>query len=213
MLGGDLYVSGNLQVLGSSTNVSLQSSTVDIGDNIILVNAYSPFQRYAGLSAYDSGSSLASGSILWDSETDTWLTNGSTLNKIVGVKGNNSGGTNSLTQWYFPRVTSDGYNVENGMLRETNSGYLVFGDNGDKFKVESMSGDIITTGSLTFRGDYGLATDSGSLNAQVTFRDDVSKKVGLVSNFTSSVAVGSMLGYKTSDGSLTFTDTIDGGTF
>ena len=217
MLGGDLYVSGNLQILGSSTNVSLQSNTVEIGDNIIKVNAYSPFQRYAGLEAFDSGSSLASGSIVWDSQTDTWLTNGSTLNKIVGVKGDNSGGTNSLTQRYYPIATSDGYNVENGMLRETNTGHLVFGDGGEKFKVEAISGDIITTGSLTFRGDYGLGFDSGSISgystAQVAFRDDISKKMGLVSYFTSSVVVNSMLGYNASNGTLTFTDTIDGGTF
>jgi hypothetical protein len=103
------------------------------------------------------------------------------------------------------------------MLRETNTGYLVFGDNGDKFKVESTSGDIITTGSLTFRGDYGLGFDSGSISgystAQVAFRDDISKKMGLVSYFTSSVVVNSMLGYNASNGTLTFTDTIDGGTF
>jgi hypothetical protein len=125
MLGGDLYVSGNLQVLGSSTNVSLQSSTVDIGDNIILVNAYSPFQRYAGLSAYDSGSSLASGSILWDSETDTWLTNGSTLNKIVGVKGNNSGAT--------------------AFLKESVS-------NTSTLSIYQKSGDFILNESFTFDG-------------------------------------------------------------
>jgi hypothetical protein len=72
-LGGDLYVSGNLEVLGSSTSVNLQSTTVNIGDNIILVNAYSPFQRYAGISGYDSGSIGTSGSLLWDSQNDYWM--------------------------------------------------------------------------------------------------------------------------------------------
>ena len=46
--------------LGNSTyrwkDLYLSGSSIVIGANKIIVNAYSPFNRYAGLSAYDSGS-------------------------------------------------------------------------------------------------------------------------------------------------------------
>ena len=66
-------MSGNLQVLGSSTSVNIQSQTVELDDNIIRLNAYSPFLRYAGFEVMDSGSSGVSSSMLWDSQNDYWL--------------------------------------------------------------------------------------------------------------------------------------------
>ena len=218
MLGGDLYVSGNLQILGSSTNVSLQSNTVEIGDNIILVNAYSPFQRYAGLSAYDSGSASKSGSLLWDSTSNEWLSvtsTGATINssKLIGTTEGVLGSTEvSLTQYTFP-IASGEHTIQDSILKMSGSHFNVTDGSGRRFTIDTTSGDIITSGSIAFRSDYGVGFDSGSLLAEVTFRDSVSKKMGLVSTTTSSFTVGSMLGYKTSDGTLTFTDTIDGGTF
>ena len=38
-VGSDLTVSGNLVVIGQSTNISVQSETVAIGDNMIQLNA------------------------------------------------------------------------------------------------------------------------------------------------------------------------------
>ncbi len=106
-LGANLYVSGNLEVLGSSTNVNIQSSTVEIGDNIILVNAYSPFQQYAGLAAYDSGSGGASGSLLWDSLHDYWMfvSSSGQSSKMIGTTAGTYGSENSLTDTYFPIAT------------------------------------------------------------------------------------------------------------
>ncbi len=109
MLGGNLFVSGNLQVLGSSTNVSLHSNTVEIGDNIILVNAYSPFQRYAGITGYDSGSVGLSGSLLWDSTNDNWLAVDGSNNssKVIGTTTGVLGSETSLTSGTFPIGTGD----------------------------------------------------------------------------------------------------------
>ena len=206
-LGGDLYVSGNLQILGSSTNVSLQSNTVAIGDNIILVNAYSPFQRYAGISGFDSGSADQSGSLLWDSTNNKWLTvNGSnSSSKIVGTTAATLGSETSLTSGTFPIASAD--NTITDSLLTYSGTTLQF--NTDKFTVESASGNTVIAGTLKVSGN---GADAGTNTSTVTFKNS-SDVFGEVSATSSSVAVTSMLGYKTSDGTLTFTDTIDGGTF
>jgi collagen type VII alpha len=206
-LGGDLFVSGNLQILGSSTNVSLQSNTVAIGDNIILVNAYSPFQRYAGISGFDSGSADQSGSLLWDSTNNKWLTvNGSnSSSKIIGTTAATLGSETSLTSGTFPIASAD--NTITDSLLTYSGTTLQF--NTDKFTVESASGNTVIAGTLKVSGN---GTDGGSNTATVTFKNS-SDIFGEISATSSSVAVTSMLGYKTSDGTLTFTDTIDGGTF
>jgi hypothetical protein len=206
-LGGDLFVSGNLQVLGSSTNVSLQSNTVAIGDNIILVNAYSPFQRYAGISGFDSGSADQSGSLLWDSTNNKWLTvNGSnSSSKIVGTTAATLGSETSLTSGTFPIASAD--NTITDSLLTYSGTTLQF--NTDKFTVESVAGNTVVAGTLKVSGN---GADAGTNTSTVTFKNS-SDVFGEISATSSSVAVTSMLGYKTSDGTLTFTDTIDGGTF
>ena len=207
-LGGDLFVSGNLQVLGSSTNVNIQSSTVEIGDNIILVNAYSPFQRYAGITGNDSGSVGVSGSFLWDSQIDEWIVVNGTSNssRVIGTTfAAGPGFETSLTSGTFPIATADN-TIGNSLLTYAGT-TLQF--NTDKFTVESVSGNTVVAGTLQVNTN---GTDAGSNSATVTFKNS-SDIFGEVSATSSSVAVTSMLGYKTSDGTLTFTDTIDGGTF
>jgi hypothetical protein len=206
-LGGDLFVSGNLQVLGSSTNVNLQSHTVEIGDNIIQVNAYSPFQRYAGLSAYDSGSVGQSGSMVWDSTNNKWLTIDGSNNssKVVGTTAGTLGTETNLTSGTFPIASAD--NTIGDSLLTYSGTTLQF--NTDKFTVESASGNTVIAGTLKVSGN---GADAGTNTSTVTFKNS-SDVFGEVSATSSSVAVTSMLGYKTSDGTLTFTDTIDGGTF
>jgi hypothetical protein len=206
-LGGDLFVSGNLQVLGSSTNVNIQSSTVAIGDNIILVNAYSPFQRYAGISGYDSGSADQSGSLLWDSTNNNWLTVDGSNNssKVIGTTAGALGSETSLTSGTFPIASSD--NTIGDSLLTYSGTTLQF--NTDKFTVESASGNTVIAGTLKVSGN---GADAGTNTSTVTYKNS-SDVFGEISATSSSVAVTSMLGYKTSDGSLTFTDTIDGGTF
>jgi hypothetical protein len=208
MLGGDLFVSGNLQVFGSSTNVSLQSNTVEIGDNIILVNAYSPFQRYAGISGYDSGSLGGSGSLLWDSTNNDWLTVNEFNNssKVVGTTEAALGSETSLTSGTFPIASSDN-TIGNSLL--TYSGTtLQF--NTDKFTVESVSGNTVVNGTLKVSTNGNDLVSSTRSN--VTFKN-ASDIFGEVPTTDTSDVVSTMLGYKTSDGSLTFTNVIDGGTF
>jgi hypothetical protein len=209
-LGGDLYVSGNLQVLGSSTNVSIQSQTVDIGDNIIQVNAYSPFDRYAGLAAYDSGSSGTSGSFLWDSTNDYWLIVNSNANssKIIGTTASTGGtGTEiSLTSGTFPIATAS--NTIGDSLLTYSGTTLAYNTN--KFTVDSGNGDTAISGNLTL--SYSGGTDGGTKTSRVTFRNS-SNVLGYVSTTETTNELDGILGYNHSSGVLEFSTLIDGGTY
>lgn len=210
MLGGDLYVSGNLQVLGSSTNVSIQSQTVDIGDNIIQVNAYSPFDRYAGLAAYDSGSSGTSGSFLWDSTNDYWLIVNSNADssKIIGTTASTGGtGTEiSLTSGTFPIATAS--NTIGDSLLTYSGTTLAYNTN--KFTVNSTNGDTAISGNLTL--SYSGGTDGGTKTSRVTFRNS-SNVLGYVSTTETTNELDGILGYNHSSGVLEFSTLIDGGTY
>ena len=208
MLGGDLYVSGNLQILGSSTNVNIQSQTVEIGDNIILVNAYSPFQRYAGITGHDSGSVGGSGSMLWDSQNDNWLavdgSNNST--KVIGTTAATLGSETSLTSGTFPIGTSDN-TIGDSLLTYSGTTLQL---NTDKFTVESVSGNTVVAGTLTVSTNGSDLVSSTRSN--VTFKN-ANNVFGEVATTDTTDTVSTVLGYRASDGQLVFSNVIDGGTF
>ena len=69
-VGGNAVITGNLSVLGTTTTID--STTVQIGDNILELN-YGGAQATAGLQVSDStGGSTVSGSLLYDGATDKW---------------------------------------------------------------------------------------------------------------------------------------------
>lgn len=207
-LGGDLYVSGNLQVLGSQTNVNLQSNTVDIGDNIILVNAYSPFQRYAGIAGNDSGSAGNSGSLLWDSLNDYWLfvnSNGS-ASKMIGTTTGSFGYETSLTSGTFPIATGAG-TIGDSLLIYSGT---TLAYNTNKFTVNSDNGDTSIFGNVTLSNSGSL--DTGGATSAIVFRNSTNG-LGYVGTADSQAVTTQLLGYKTSDGSLTFSSVIDGGQY
>jgi cytoskeletal protein CcmA (bactofilin family) len=207
-LQSNLYVSGNLEVLGSSTNVNLQSSTVNINDNIILVNAYSPFEQYAGLAAYDSGSSGASGSVLWDSLNDYWLIQKSDGNtsKVVGTTTGSMGSEISLTTNNFPKATSA--NTIGNSLLVDNGTTLSYNTN--KFTVESNDGATLIAGNVTLSSGGG--SDANSKTSAIVFKNS-SNILGYVSTTETTDVLDGILGYKNSNGGLVFSTVIDGGTY
>ena len=207
-LQSNLYVSGNLEVLGSSTNVTIQSQTVEIDDNIIRMNAYSPFLRYAGFEVMDSGSSGVSSSMLWDSQNDYWLLtnqNGSG-SKFVGTTFGAQGSEISLTSGTIPVATSA--NTIGDSLLTDNGTTLAYNTN--KFTVTSSNGDTLVAGNVTL--SYSGGTDNGSKTSAIVFRNS-SNVLGYVSTTESTDVLDGILGYKNSDGALKFSTVIDGGTY
>ena len=119
---GSMLVNGDFTVFGSSSVVYISSSTVIINDNIIQLNAFFPYERYAGFEVFDSGSNQRSASLLWDGQTDNWITvdqNNSSSNMIIGPTasfGNAIQGltVNRLTKAYEDNAISDSLVSDDG---------------------------------------------------------------------------------------------------
>ena len=204
----NLYVSGNLEVLGSATNVHLQSNTIELGDNIILVNAYSPFQRYAGIAGYDSGSVGNSGSLLWDSLNNYWnFVNGDGMSsKIIGTTTGSLGFETSLTSGTFP-IASGNNTIEDSLL--TYSG-TTLSFNTNKFTIDSSNGNTLILGNVTLSSAGG--SDAGTLTSQIVFKNN-SNVLGYVSSTDTLAVTTQLLGYDATDGSVKFSSVIDGGLY
>ena len=207
-LQGNLYVSGNLEILGSATSVVIQSQTLEIDDNIIRLNAYSPFERYAGFEVIDSGSTGVSASLVWDSQEDYWMfvSASGESSKLIGTTAGTYGSEISLTTNLVPKSTGD-----------NNIGDSLIGDNGttltyntNKFTVASADGATLIAGNVTLSSAGGA--DAGSNSSIITFKNS-SNVLGYVSATETTDVLDGILGYKSSDGSLAFSTVIDGGTY
>ena len=207
-LQSNLYVSGNLEVLGSSTNVIIQSQTVELDDNIIRLNAYSPFERYAGFEVIDSGSTNMSASLLWDGQNDYWMFMSSSgqSSKLIGTTAGTYGTEVSLTDTYFPIAT--GPNTIGDSLLRYSGTTLSFNTN--KFTIDSGTGDTLVSGNFTL--SYSGGTDTNSNTSAIMFRNS-NNVVGFVSTTETEDVLDGILGYKNSNGALVFSTVIDGGTY
>lgn len=211
----NLYVSGNLELLGSSSYVNISSSQVDLGTNIINLNTYAPFERFAGLSVYDSGSNVGvTGSLLWDSTNNVWIYShpdhlGSVASArlISGPLNTGSiGNETGLTAGHFPIASGDDH-ISDSLLTYLGT-TLAFNTN--KFTVDSSSGDTAISGNFTL--SYSGGTDNGNNTSAIMFRNS-SNVVGFVSTTETTDVLDGILGYKNSDGALKFSTVIDGGTY
>ena len=68
--GTNVTINGNLTVKGTTTQID--STTLNIGDNIIELN-YGGSQTLSGIYTKDATGTLSSGSLLWNSTTDRWI--------------------------------------------------------------------------------------------------------------------------------------------
>jgi hypothetical protein len=205
-LQANLYVSGNLEVLGSATNVIIQSSTIELDDNIIRLNAYSPFERYAGFEVIDSGSTGVSASLVWDSLNDYWMfvSASGQSSKLIGTTAGTYGTENSLTSGTIPKAT--GLSTIGDSLLTDNGTTLSYNTN--KFQVTASNGDTLIAGNVTL--SYSGGTDNGSKTSAIVFKNSTNV-LGYVSTTESTDVLDGILGYKNSDGTLKFSTVIDGG--
>jgi hypothetical protein len=120
-ISGNLTVNGNFAVNGSVTafsasNIYITSSNLTVTDNILLMNALSPYQRYAGIQMYDSGSGTLS-QFLWDGDGDYFFLTGSSVNgKII----TGPDGQTNLSSNYIPKATA-GYKLGNSLIYDNGS--------------------------------------------------------------------------------------------
>ena len=210
LLQNDLYVSGNLQVLGSSTNVTIQSQTVELDDNIIRLNAYSPFERYAGFEVIDSGSSGVSASLVWDGLNDYWMfvSSSGQSSKLIGTTAGSYGSEVSLTANTFP-IAKGSNTIGDSLLTMINTGTtLAFNTN--KFTVASSDGATLIAGNVTLTAAGGA--DTNAKTSAIVFKNNANV-LGYVSTTETTDVLDGVLGYKNSNGALVFSTVIDGGTY
>jgi len=208
IINSNLYVSGNVEFLATSSYVHISSSIVELDDNIIRLNAYSPFERYAGFEVMDSGSSGVSGSILWDSLNDYWMfvSGSGQSSKIIGTTTGAYGSEVSLTSNTIPKAT--GTNTIGDSLLTDNATTLAYNTN--KFTVTSSNGATLIAGNVTLSASGG--SDGGANSSAIVFRNS-SNVLGYVPTAVSTVETNGLLGYRPSSGQLIFSDLIDGGTY
>jgi len=184
------------------------SSIIELDDNIIRLNAYSRFERYAGFEVIDSGSSNTSASLVWDSLNDYWMfvSSSGQSSKLIGTTAGTYGTEISLTNNTIPKST--GANTIGDSLLTDNATTLAYNTN--KFTVASGDGATLIAGNVTLSAAGG--SDAGSSSSAIVFRNS-SNVIGYVSTTTSTVETAGLLGYRQSNGNLIFSDLIDGGTY
>jgi hypothetical protein len=205
---GDVNISGNLNLLGSATQVHISSSVVELDDNIIRLNAYSPFERYAGFEVIDSGSVGVSASLVWDSLSDYWMfvSSSGQSSKLIGTTAGTYGSEVSLTTNTIPKATGAS-NIGNSLLTD-NGTTLAYNTN--KFTVASSDGATLIAGNVTLSAVGG--SDANSKSSAIMFRNNTNV-VGYVSTTETTDVMDGILGYKNSNGGLVFSTVIDGGTY
>ena len=173
---GSTFIAGNLTLLGAATSLVISSSIIELDDNIIRLNAFSPFQRYAGIEVIDSSSSATSGSLLWDSTGDYWLILSASASgsKLIGTTLAPQGSETSLTVNTIPKSTYS--NTVGDSLLTDNATTLAY--NTDKFIVVAASGNtniggtLIVTGSTTLEAllnaNGGIAVDTNAFTVANT---------------------------------------------
>ena len=169
-----------ITVYGSSSFMYITSSQLAVSASTISVNVFEPVERFGGLIIYDSGSSSATASLLWDSQNNHFIyqnVSGAEYSSgmfIAGPKNNGALGneqginTNALTKGQggdhitSSQITDDGTTVTiPGNLSVTN------GITGSLFGIASTSsyvnGSIFDSNNLVLSASHAL-TASFALN-------------------------------------------------
>jgi hypothetical protein len=158
---GSMLVNGDFTVFGSSSVVYISSSTVIINDNIIQLNAFFPFERYAGFEVFDSGSNQRSASLLWDGKNDNWIT----VDQVNSASNIIVGPTSSFTSDNITGFTTNRIPKAYDATGITDS---ALSDNGTTLSYTgttiSSSTLTATTGSITYITGALVTYVTGSFN-------------------------------------------------
>jgi hypothetical protein len=159
---GSLYITQDLIVGGSSSINFVSQSTLNIGTNLITVNAQNPGTRFGGFAVIDSGSSpTVSGSILFDSINDQWLfvhqaVVGSPITSSVLLMGPQT----------YDSLGSELYPTTNRIVKSVNAEHLGdsnISDNGTTVTILSnavVNGTFSATGTTLVSGSSQISHDS-----------------------------------------------------
>ena len=188
-VGGNASITGNLTVSGTTTTVD--STVVNIGDNIITLNAAGGAVD-SGIQVIDAVITAHTGSLLWNATNDYWYS---------GISGS--------THYRHPVQSGLSDLTENRPVSVDGNGRLESSANiTDDGSTVNMSVSTHVTGSVYV--STGASVASGS---SVAFQVPSSTQVGYMSSADTSAVTTGLVGYNASNGNLTVSSVIDGGTF
>ncbi len=161
---GSLIVSQDLQVLGSSSIVYSTASQLVVEDNIIVVNASFPAERFAGLEVHDSGSNgSVTASFLWDGQNNRFIYQNSSEAHyggamfIAGPRNTGSlGDEQTLTNGRLPKSIG-GDHIGDSIISEHSGSQTI-----------AISGSLTVTGSISASG--GINGNSSTTTKWATAR-------------------------------------------
>jgi hypothetical protein len=194
LITGSLTVFQGATIYGSSSFTYLTASQLAVSASFISVNVFEPVQRFGGLIVYDSGSSLSTASIAWDSLHNHWVyqnASGSTSTGGMFLSGpRNTGSLGNeltLTQWFIPR--SDGTDhLDDSQIYSSGSIHIVTGSltvtagiTGSLFGTASWAENAITASYVKT-----AQTASYVLNAQTASYVQTAQTASYVLNAVSS---------------------------
>ena len=150
--GSNLTVKGNLLVLGTTTSVN--SNTIQLGDNIIELNGNG--QMNGGLIVRDPTSpNTISGSLLWDSTGDYWKAGPAGSERKIITQKSGSGNVN-----YIQKSSGSGILVDSRIY-----------DDGTNVIINTTdTGSMLLSGSVTIKGNLrveGMTTLVQTLDPNV----------------------------------------------
>ena len=188
-VGGNASITGNLTVSGTTTTVD--STVVNIGDNIIVLNAAGGTVD-SGIQVIDAVSTAHTGSLLWNATNDYWYS---------GISGS--------THYRHPVQSALANLTENRPVIVDGNGRLESSANiTDDGSTVNMGVSTHVTGSVFV--STGASVASGS---SVAFQVPSSTQVGYMSSADTQAVTTGLVGYNTSTGNLTVSSVIDGGSF
>ena len=146
---GSLIVTNDFTLLGSASIQYITSSQLNIADNLITVNTYSPTFRFGGIAVIDSGSAtpFQSGSLLFDSEQDEW--------KFVHKSPGASPITSSLLIMgpeSYDLLGSEIHPTTNRIMKSLNDEHIGDSNITDTGTIVSINSNTEITGSLIVSG-------------------------------------------------------------
>ena len=179
---GSLFVSQNLIIGGSSSINFVSQSTLNIGTNIITVNAQNPTTRFGGLAVIDSGSNpQTSGSLVFDSVDNEWIfvhqtVSGAAVTSSTVITGpetiDNIGNETHLTDNRVPKMTNGFHIIDSSIT-----------DNGSKVSINSnteITGTLKVTGTSLVSGSSQI--DITATTNYTTFSSSISSSIGALSS-------------------------------
>ena len=161
----DIVVNGT----GSFAYITSVSGTAKIiGDAFIVLNTDTPTSRYAGLSVYDSGSTLSTASFYYDGETNDW-----------GYEYSSSAGIDYAVSIFGPEYTTKGtpvYLTSNRIPKAVDNHHLNDSNITDTGTLITLGSDSVVNGTF-----YATGTTLVSGSSQVSYPDLSNIPVGIVS--------------------------------